>query len=272
MAEPRSGRTSAAGTALEKSLRVLEAVAAPGGPHRLTEVTATAGVPRSSTHRILAALAEQDYVRPAGDGRYGVGPRLRTLAALVVGGEPPSVERILDELREHTGQTVHLALYGGPSPSPGPGSPGSPGGISPGSITYVHKRESDQPFRTASRVGMRMPLHTTAIGKSVLAALPPEEAHELLAAGPLPRRTPNSLATVPELVAELAAVRERGFAVDDEENEPTIRCLGAAVLDPAGRPVGGVSVTTVTFLVPREQLETYAPAVRQAARALAPLL
>ncbi|MCB5182981.1 IclR family transcriptional regulator [Streptomyces antimicrobicus] len=269
MTEPRAGRTSAAGTASEKSLRILEAVAAPGGPHRLAEVAAAAEVPRSSTHRILTALAEQGYVRTAGDGRYGVGPRLRSLAAQVAGAEPAGVERTLDELRRRTGQTVHLALYDG---GPARGAAGDGSGSGSGSVTYVHKLESDQPFRTASRVGTRMPLHTTAIGKSVLAALPAEEVRALLGTGDLPRRTPRTLATVVELEAELAVVRQRGFALDDEENEPAIRCLGAAVLDGAGRPVGGVSVTTVTFLVPREQLETYGPAVREAAEALAPLL
>ncbi|MEU9006586.1 IclR family transcriptional regulator [Streptomyces sp. NPDC048551] len=248
------GRTSAAGSALEKSLRILEAVAAPGGPHRLTDVTAAAAVPKSSTFRILAALAEQGFVRAEGEGRYGIGPRLRGLAALVGAAEPAGVDEVLHELRRETGQTVHLALLTGET------------------ITYVRKLEADQPFRTASRVGMRMPLHTTAIGKSVLALLPPEEVRALTAAAGLPRRTPKTLTTPVELEAELAAVRERGFAVDDEENEPTIRCAGAAVPGPDGRPVGGVSVTTVTFLVSRAEVEAYAPALRAAARALSPLL
>ncbi|MFD9333308.1 IclR family transcriptional regulator [Streptomyces sp. NPDC060028] len=250
----RGGRTSAAGSALEKSLRILEAVAAPGGPHRLTDVTAAAAVPKSSTFRILASLVEQGFVRPEGDGRYGVGPRLRALSALVSGGEPESIEGILCELREATGQAVHLAVHSGES------------------ITYIRKLESAQPFRTASRVGMRMPLHTTAIGKSILAHLPAAEAAELIAATGLPRRTPNTLTTPQALHAELAAVRDRGFALDDEENEPTIRCVGAAILGPTGRPLGGVSVTTVTFLVSREEIESYVPALHAATRALAPLL
>lgn len=249
----RGGRTSSAGSALEKSLRILEAVAAPGGPHRLAEVTAAAAVPKSSTFRILASLVEQGFVRQDSESRYGAGPRLRGLSALVTGGEPASIGRILGELQQTTGQTVHLALHSGET------------------ITYIQKLESDQPFRTASRVGMRMPLHTTAIGKSILAHLPEAEVRELIAAG-LPARTPRTLTTARELSAQLTGVRARGFALDDEENEPTIRCIGAAVLRPDGRPVGGVSVTTVTFLVSREELEAYAPALRTATEALAPLL
>ncbi|MFD3696230.1 IclR family transcriptional regulator [Streptomyces sp. NPDC058646] len=250
----RGGRTSAAGTALEKSLRVLEAVAAPGGPHRLTDVTAAASVPKSSTFRILASLVEQGFVRLEGESRYGVGPRLRELSARVSGGEPPSIGRILGELQRATGQTVHLALHSGQT------------------ITYIRKLEGDQPFQTASRVGMRMPLHTTAIGKSVLAHLPAEEVRALVRATGLPRRTPRTLTTAAALHTDLAAVRARGFALDDEENEATIRCIGAAVLGPGGRPLGGVSITTVTFLVSREELEAYAPALRAVTEALAPLL
>lgn len=250
----RGGRTSAAGTALEKSMRILEAVAAPGGPHRLTDVMAAAAVPKSSTFRILASLIEQGFVRSEGESRYGVGPRLRALSALVSGGEPASIEQILRELQEATGQAVHLALHSGET------------------ITYIRKLESDQPFRTASRVGMRMPLHTTAIGKSILARLPGDEARELVAAAGLPRRTPHTLTTPQALEAELEAVRARGFALDDEENEATIRCIGAAIPDAHGRPIGGVSITTVTFLVSRTEIEAYAPALLAATRALAPLL
>lgn len=250
----RGGRASAAGSALEKSLRILEAVAAPGGPHRLADLTIAAAVPKSSTFRILASLIEQGFVRPEEGSRYGVGARLRGLSALVRGGEPASVEEILRELRRATGQTVHLALHSGET------------------ITYIRKLESDQPFRTASRVGMRMPLHTTAIGKSVLAGLTTEEVRELIAATGLPGRTPGSLTTERALLTELDLVRARGFAVDDEENEPTIRCVGAAIEGPDGRPIGGVSVTTVTFLVSREEIEAYAPALRAATAALSPLL
>ncbi|WP_327302650.1 IclR family transcriptional regulator [Streptomyces sp. NBC_01298] len=251
----RGGRTSTAGTALEKSMRILEAVAAPGGPHRLTDVMAAAAVPKSSTFRILASLIEQGFVRSEGESRYGVGPRLRGLSALVSGGEPASIEQILRELREATGQAVHLALHSGET------------------ITYIRKLESErQPFQTASRIGMRMPLHTTAIGKSILAGLPAAEARELVAAAGLPRRTPHTLTTWQDLEAELERVRERGFALDDEENEATIRCIGAAIPGAGGRPIGGVSITTVTFLVSRTEIEAYAPALLAATRALTPLL
>ncbi|WP_433855272.1 IclR family transcriptional regulator [Streptomyces kronopolitis] len=250
----RRGRTSAAGSALEKSLRILEAVAAPGGPHRLMDVTEAAAVPKSSTYRILASLIAQGFVRQEAAGRYGVGPRLHGLSAQVIGGaEPASIGHVLGELQQTTKLTVHLALHSGET------------------ITCIRKLEGDQPFRTASRIGVRMPLHTTAIGKSILARLPAEEVRALIAGG-LPARTPQTLTSPEALEADLESVRTRGYAIDEEENEPGVRCIGAAVLDHAGRPVAGVSLTTVTFLVPRDHLTSYAPDLRAATQALAPLL
>lgn len=215
----RRGRTSAAGSAREKSLRILEAVAAPGGPHRLTGITEAAAVPKSSTYRILASLSAQGFVRQEAGGRYGVGPRLRGLSAQVIGGaEPASIGHVLDGLQQTTGLTVHLALHSGET------------------ITCIRKLEGDQPFRTASRIGLRMPLHTTAIGKSILAHLPAEEVRALITGGGLPARTPQTLTTPEALEADLESVRARGFAIDEEENEPGARCIGAAVLDHAGPP------------------------------------
>lgn len=234
-------------------MRILEAVAAPGGPHRLTDVVAAAAVPKSSTFRILASLIEQGFVRPESDARYGVGPRLRGLSALVSGGEPQDVGRILGELREAVGQTVHLALHSGET------------------LTYIRKLESDQPFRTASRVGMQMPLHSTAIGKSILAHLPEEQVRALIERGTAaphsehadqPRGAAGGAGDGPGPGLRHGRRGERG-------DDPVHRRRGPG---PRGSPVGGVSITTVTFLVSREEIEAYAPALRAATQALAPLL
>ncbi|MFB9908655.1 IclR family transcriptional regulator [Allokutzneria oryzae] len=249
-----NGRSSSAGNAVEKALSVLEAVSAPGGPHRLAVIAATAGVPKPSAHRILGTFAERGFVHSHGGGRYAPGPRLRAMAAQVAGDDDRGVEQVLAELQRQVGHTVHLALRAGDR------------------AVYTHKVEADQPFRMSSRVGMWLPLHSTAIGKCVLAHLGQEELDEVLGHGELTARTPATITERDRLDTELAEVRRRGYAVDDEENEPTIRCVAAPLLDPSGRPVGGVSVSTVAFLVTREQIESFAPVVRHAAQSLATLL
>jgi IclR family acetate operon transcriptional repressor len=245
MAEPRSrqrGRTSAAGNATQKALRVLEAAAAPNGPHRLADIAARASVAKPSTHRLLVMLVADGYLTADGGGRYGVGPRLHAFAAEVSAHGPRDIGQLLRALQQAVGgHTAHLALRSGDH------------------ATYIQKIDSDQPYQMASRVGMSIPLHCTAIGKCILAYLPPDEVDEIIATRGLPGRTPATITDRRRLDAELAFIRERGYAVDDEENELTIRCVAAPVFDAGQRTLGAVSVSTVTFAVSREKLESFVP-------------
>jgi DNA-binding IclR family transcriptional regulator len=248
---PRRGRSSDAGNATEKVLRLLEATVESGWPHRLGQIAETAAVPKASAHRILAVLVGNGFLTSDGSGSYAPGPRLLALSARVAAGQAEGgIDEILGRLQRLTGNTVHLALHTGDS------------------VTYTHKVEGNQPVRMASRVGMPMPLHSTAIGKCVLAGLDTTELGEFAARTGLPASTPATLCTPASLAAELATVREHGYAVDDEENEQTVRCVAAPVLDQNGTVIGGVSVSTVTFLVPREQLLGWAPDVARTASAV----
>ena len=138
---------------------------------------------------------------------------------------------------------------------------------------YVEKLEhADAAYHTASRVGGRLQLYCTAIGKALLAAMPEAEAGEVLRRLDLAPRTERTLATVTALEAELAAVRERGFALDDEENERNIRCVGAAVFDNRDRPVGAVSVSALAFELDRDGVLELGPRVVAAAQGLSAAL
>jgi len=98
-----------------------------------------------------------------------------------------------------------------------------------------------------SRVGTTLPLHCTAIGKAVLALLDEEEVRGIAERTALPRRTARTLSDVNILIRHLRTVRTRRFAIDDEENERHIRCIGAAVADYRGLPVGGLSVSSLAY-------------------------
>lgn len=249
------GRSTTTGSsALEKTLRITEALTAFGGPHRLAELSAAAGVPKSSTYRILVSLVEQGYAVTDGEGSYGVGLRLRTLAAEISTDRPEGIVELLEFLQKCTGQAVHLALRSGSA------------------LTYIRKIEGGRSCRTSSRVGARIPLHVTAIGKAVLAHLPPEEAEGILRATGMPALTRRTLTDREGLAAELRTVRERGYAVDDGEYEPSVRCLGAPVFDRAGVPVGGVGLASAAHRGTRAELERFSPALTEAARGVQRLL
>jgi len=240
----RSGRASDAGNAAEKTIRLIEAAVTPGGPHLLGDIAAAAGVPKASAHRILRTLVTNGFLESDGTGRYPLGPRLRTLAASVTATQANArIDDLLADLSRRTGQTVHLALRTG------------------NTATYTHKVDSADAVQMASRIGMRVPLHTTAIGKCVLAGLDGPQLAGFLADTSLTARTPASLVDPTALGDELARVRAAGFAVDDEENEASIRCVAAGVRDQRGAVIGGVSVSTLTFLVPRDRVLGWAPDV-----------
>ncbi|MCY1546588.1 Pectin degradation repressor protein KdgR [compost metagenome] len=99
----------------------------------------------------------------------------------------------------------------------------------------------------ASRVGASVALHSSAVGKAYLAALDETARERLLSGLPLPARMPGTVASLPALRAQLAETVARGYATDNEENEAGIVCYGVALCDAAGRPVAGVSVSTLLF-------------------------
>ncbi|MFD8793885.1 IclR family transcriptional regulator [Streptomyces vinaceus] len=250
-------RSSMAGSsALEKTLRIIEELSAPGGPHRLAEVAAASGVPKSSTYRILASLVEQGYAVTDGEGSYGIGLRLRSVAAGVCAERPGGISELLEFLHRGTGHAVHLALRHGAA------------------LTYIREAGSGRPFRSPARLGMSAALHSTAIGRSVLAHLPPQEAQALCRAAGAPAYAPG----------ELGAVREHGYALDDAEDggagagagsgsgSPAVRCLAAPVFGHDGAPVGGISLTAAAALTTRAELERFSPALLEAARGVELLL
>jgi DNA-binding IclR family transcriptional regulator len=161
-----------------------------------------------------------------------------------------SVEHSLTRLRNAVGHTVHAGV------------------LVEDHVVYTHKLDGHDQFVMRSRVGATAPLHCTGMGKALLAHLPDDQVTAVLAAG-LPRRTPGTLTDPAALRAELRLIRERGYAVDDEENEEHIRCLAAVVPETLGHPLRAVSISTVTFLTDRERLLGHVPALLHCARSLA---
>ncbi|MGW7521171.1 IclR family transcriptional regulator [Streptomyces sp. NPDC054796] len=231
-----------------KALRVLHALAQPELPHRLKEIAEYAGVSKASTHRILATLIEEGYAVADGDGRYGMGVQLRALAARVFSDDTVGIDAVLRALQQRLGQAVHLAVLSGDH------------------ATYTHKVDPGHAYRIATEVGMPLPLHASAAGKVLLAHLPEPEAESLLDRTGLPPRTPHTLTERTALARELETVRENGWAAEYEEADESVCSLAAPVLDTEGYPMGAVSVSSLVFLVTREQLREFAPAVCQAAK------
>ncbi|MET7622058.1 IclR family transcriptional regulator [Streptomyces sp. NPDC005408] len=235
------------GNATEKVLAVLEALP---GHERVTDIAAVTGLPKSTVHRILQTLVERQFALPTGSGNYIGGPRILSLAGQVMGRFNPAqhADAALRRLCRQTGCTVHFAL------------------LDADQAVYAAKLEGDKPYQMPSRIGRSIRLHCTGIGKAILAELPPAGVEALLERSGMEARTPNTITELAVLQAELVQVRERGWAYDDEENEPGILCIAAAVHGHTGAVIGGISVATITLDPWHASVESLAELVRESAR------
>jgi IclR family transcriptional regulator, acetate operon repressor len=234
------------GNAIEKVLAVLEALPE---HERVTDIAAATGLAKSTVHRILQSLVERQFAIPTGSGSYIGGPRILSLAGKVMGRFNPAqhADAALRRLCRTTGCTVHFAL------------------LDADQAVYAAKLEGSKPYRMPSRVGLGIRLHCTGIGKAILAELPPAEVDAIVARTGLEQRTPHTVAGTDALHRQLAEVRERGWAYDDEENEPGILCIAAAVHGHTGAVIGAVSITTITLDPWHDEVENLAQLVRAAA-------
>ena len=234
-------------SAIEKVVAVAEAL---GQEQRLSEIARSTGLPTSTVHRILQQLVASGWVRTGDDRSYHIGARLLTLVGWA--SEDSNVVRAarptLLALCERTGHTVHFALRQGDE------------------AVYVDKLDGRRIYQMRSRIGLSISLHSTAIGKALLARLPDDEIRLIAARTGLPARTDRTITDVTVLLSHLELVRRRGFAVDDEENEVHTRCVGAVVVDHRDLPIGGLSISSLAFDLDADQVRRFAPLVVTAAR------
>jgi DNA-binding IclR family transcriptional regulator len=253
---PRNGSSS-----LRRALAVLdhlaEATPDPRGA-TLAELADGLAIPKSTLVRLLAPLRDAGLVERDGEtGRHRLGARNARLGQLYLERlDLRGVARdVLHRLVAECGETVHLVVPGGSDPVTGP------------CVVYVDKVESSHAVRMHSQVGMRQPVYCTGVGKAWLAFAPEETVAAVVDAG-MPRRTPATLTSEDAVRAALEDTRRRGYAVDDVENEPDIRCVAAPVFDHGGTPVAALSVSGPTTRVTASRVEALGGLVRTAAAEL----
>jgi IclR family transcriptional regulator, acetate operon repressor len=240
-------------SAIGKVIAVVEALA---HDHSVSGIGRSTGLAVSTVHRILQELNDQGWVRNDGEHGYVLGPRLLALAGQAADADTVArfAHPVLERLSEQSGHAVHFAVRSGDE------------------AVYVDKVEGRRAYRMRSRVGLAIPLHCTAIGKAVLANLRAEEVCAIMSRTGMPAPTPHTITDLDELLAHLERVSERGYAIDDEENEANIRCVGAAVVDHRGVTVGGLSVSGLAFEMDPDRVEHLANLVHKAARVITGLL
>lgn len=240
---------SSTSTTVAKAFSILRALSAEAREGlNLSEVCARVGMSRSTTHRYLTTLEKLDLAERDGGDRFHLGPQLVALAGSYLANSDLRTESmpLLQELATQTQETIHLAVPSG------------------NEVVYIDKVDSRQAIQMYSYIGARLPMHSTALGKSILAHLGAEQIENLISAT-LTRRTPRTITTAEALRRELVLVKAQGFAVDDEENEIGICCVGAPIFDYTQRVVGAVSVSGPTNRMTSERAAQLGPLVKKAA-------
>ncbi len=233
---------------------VLEAVAAFGRPVRFTELLDQGGFPKATLYRLLQTLTNQGMLSHDPErNTYAMGMRLIRLAhgAWAQTSIAPVARPYLDQLSAKLGKTVHLAQ------------------LDAGQVLYVDKRNAANPISMFSDAGKVGPAYCTGVGKAMLAFLPEAELERAIRSQAFQRHTPATLTTPEALKAVLAEIRQTGVSFDREEHEPQIICVAVPILNTAGEPMGGLSVTTSTLRHSLADLAALAPDLQATAQDIA---
>jgi len=244
-----AGGTGEAGASvLERAARLLGALPADGSPAALRDLAVGSGLPLSTAHRIAAELVRLGQLSRGDDGLYAAGTRLWEL-----GERAPIVRRLreaanpeLTDLYDRTGENAHLAV------------------LVEGEVLYLARASGARAVPTLARVGVRHPVHATGVGRAILAALPDAVAEPLLQA-PLEQVTPFTIADPARLRAELAATRERGYALTRQEMTLGNASLALPLAPRAGLPPAAIGVVTHLAAADEQRL---VPLLRRAAAAI----
>ncbi len=226
VAAPAGGQVQS----LTRGLTLLELIADSHGSVALTELAQQAGLPNSTTHRLLSTMQQQGFVRQVGDlGLWTIGAH-----AFVVGSSflqsrnlLALVHPVLRSLMEQSGETVNLAVLD----------------LSDHHAVIIDQVQCTQLMRMSAPIGGKLPMHASGAGKAFLAHLGDEQVTALLHQKGLHYYTPKTLMSPQSLKENLALVRKAGFSFDDEEHALGLRCVAAPIYDEHGEAFAALSIS-----------------------------
>ncbi|WP_336204886.1 IclR family transcriptional regulator [Nonomuraea sp. LPB2021202275-12-8] len=197
----------------ERTVRILETLAASHDTLTLSELQQRTGFPRSSLHALMRTLVELNWVETDGTrSTFGIGPHALLTGTAYLDKDPalPFAQETLEDLRAEVGQTAHFARR------------------DEAHVLYLATRDSREAHHIIPRVGRRLPAHVTALGQVLLAQLTDDEVAALVPE-PLTSMTDHSITDLPKLTGELDQIRTRGWAYEREQGTPGVACVAVAV-------------------------------------------
>jgi DNA-binding IclR family transcriptional regulator len=241
---------------LHKTLDILESIKSAKSGVKLADLARSVEMPKATVYRIVTTLEGRGYLDRAGDGSYRVAKKLfdrqrsapieQTLSQVA----PPLIAQLAATCKE----TVNLGI------------------LDAGEVVVIDTVESPQAVRMSSKIGNRRHLHATALGKVLLAGMSDKEVARLIRLKGQPTLTPHTIATRTALLAELAKVRQQGYAIDNQENEIEGRCIGAPITAPDGQVLAALSISGPVFRMDLARAQSLAPALKEACSAISAAL
>lgn len=238
---------------LERSLDILEVLAQSEEPLGVTEIGHRISLHKSTVHRILQTLCYRGYVEKEKDReRYHLGIKIVELGISFL--NDLEIRKIagayLSQLAKTFDEVVNLVVY------------------EDGEIVYIDKRESPKTISMHSMVGRRAYMHCTAAGKAILSTMPEEEVRQILTKKGMYKFTPATITNQEELLEQLRVIREKGVAMESEENEVGIFCLATPVRNYTGRAIWSISVSGPTNRMLEKDIEKLSEVLRKTGQAV----
>lgn len=218
------GRNRGVVQSVDRALELLEALAAAEVSLGVGELARAVGLPQGTTHRLLRSLEQRGYVHQDATRKYSIGTAALRIGDAAQRSLARGAKPYLAELVEASGESANLAVLEGHD------------------VVYVAQSPSPHSLRMFTEVGRHVSPHATAVGKVMLAAMPRDRALAVLRRTGLPRHTEHTITELDEFLAELDLARERGWAVDEGEQELGVRCLAVPVHQ-RGQVVAAVSLS-----------------------------
>lgn len=239
---------------LDRAINILDFIARQNsGEVALPELSAAMKLHKTTTHRIARVLESRGLLRRGVDSnRYRLGLHLYDLGCQALDhiNIRDEARPVMTRVAFEVGETAHLAL------------------LDNAEVLYIERSEAQRSLTMGSKLGARNPVYCTALGKAILAYCLEPEVDRILSGARMEARTRNTITNVLALKRELERIRDRGFAIDDEEIEDGIRCIAAPILNASGHAIAAISISGLSSRITPDRYQLVGKTIMKAAQEL----
>jgi IclR family transcriptional regulator, acetate operon repressor len=238
---------------VDRALLIIETLAEDDEGYRLTDLAVRTGLSRSTVHRLLTTLEKRRFVQfDRDDSMWHIGAKSFAVGSTFVRRRNFVTEALpyLRKLRDQTRETANLAV------------------VDDGAMIVLTRVESREIMRSVTKVGGRVPMVASGLGKALLSTYSEQEVFAIIQRDGMPRLTSNSIVRAGDLCKSLHEIRKQGYSVDDEEAMIGLRCVSALVYDDRSEPLAAISVSGKASRVPHDRFPVLGKLVREVAAEL----